>query len=573
VQPEAPSFFAILLRVSRLQTACRLRQVMAQSRLMVTVIVLFTIGYWVSFTWLFYRGMRFVQESVPALGDLLICRMFYLLFALVFVMLITSSVIVGYGVFFRNSETEWLQTLPVSRGRLFCWKSLEMSILASWAFLFLSGPVLIAYGMILRISPFFLLGVLVLYIPFSVLANSLGAMLTLLLARGWHSRWGRRAILAAAVLLLGVAITRFKPIDVKALRESELLPLMNLLLQNTRLAVEPMLPSYWLASAVIGLGEMLWRKMGFFTAVTTSYALLAVWVLGRWGGEWFHQAVSAVQDRAVRRTAGGSRMGTVLLHGSGHLLLGAMPWLARPVRAVLLKDWFFFWRDTVQWSQFAIFFGLLGFYFANIRNLHFQLEERFWVSVVAFLNLTSLGLILATLTTRFVFPQFSLEGQRFWLVGLSPSSLNQIVLGKFWASAFGCGGITLGLMSFSFVSLHLDASLRWLIGFCVVMMSLGLSGIAVGTGVLFPNLKQHNAAQIVSGFGGTFCLILSLGYVAVTVTTVAVPSHLLYTRGTPLDFGFASAAGLIYTWIFVVSLGAAWLPMRLAQKRLARFEM
>lgn len=562
-----------MLRTSRRQTACRLRQVTRQSRLMVTVIALFTIGYWVSFTWLFYGGMRFMQESVPALGDLLIGRMFYLLFAFIFVMLITSSVIVGYGVFFRNAETAWLQTLPVSHGQLFRWKSLEMSVLSSWAFLFLSGPVLIAYGMVLRISPLFLAGVLVLYVPFSILANVLGAALTLLLVRIWHTRWGRRAILAAGVVLLGVAYARFKPIDVKALRESEILPLMNLLLQNTRVAVMPLLPSYWLASGVIGLGEMLWRKTFFFFAVNTSYALLAGWLVMRYGGGWFHQTASAVSDRRARRSALGLRLGPSLLHWSGWLPIRLLIGLTRPVRAVLLKDWMVFWRDTVQWSQFAIFFGLLGFYFLNIRNLHFQLEERFWISVVAFLNLASLGLILATLTTRFVFPQFSLEGRRLWLLSLSPVSLKQIVWGKFWASAAGSGGITLTLMMFSFVSLQLDPALRWLIGFGVVMMSLGLSGIAVGTGVLFPNLRQPNAAQIVSGFGGTFCLILSLAYVAVTVATVAWPVHLYYVRGQSVDFGFASPIGLIYAWTFTVGLGAAWWPMRLAQERLARLEI
>src|SRR5262245_18756411 len=125
----------------------------------------------------------------------------------------------------------------------------------------------------------------------------------------------------------------------------------------------------------------------------------------------------------------------------------------------------------------------------------------------------TMGMILATLTTRIIFPQFSLEGRRLWLVGLAPIRLRDIIWGKFWSSAILCGGLTTGLMLFSFSSLHLESSLRWIIGSRVFMMSFGLSGIAVGTGVLFPNMKQNNAAQIVSGFGGTFCLILSLAYV------------------------------------------------------------
>ena len=37
---------------------------------------------------------------------------------------------------------------------------------------------------------------------------------------------------------------------------------------------------------------------------------------------------------------------------------------------------------------------------------------------------TTFALNLATLTTRFVYPQFSLEGKRLWIVGLSPLGLN-----------------------------------------------------------------------------------------------------------------------------------------------------
>jgi len=540
---------------------------------MVGVITFSVVVFWVFFTWLFYRGIDFLQKSIPALGDLLVTRMFYLLFAFIFVMLITSSVVVGYGVFFRNRETSWLQTLPVPYERLFRWKFVEMFILASWAFVFLSGPVLLAYGMASRISPFFLAGTVILYMPFSLLANALGAVAMLWLVWMWHTTWGRRVIVAGASMGLGLAYHFFKPIDVQSLREAEFLPLMNLLLQNTKVVVTPFLPSYWLATAVIGLGDTLWWKTLFFFTVMLSYALLAGWLVLRYGGGLFYHDASVVQDRRLHGRTHALRIKLSPLFWTGRLCVFWMRWLTGPVRALLRKDWISFWRDTAQWSQFAIFFGLLGFYFLNIRNFRFQLDDRFWVSVVAFLNLASLGLILATLTTRFVFPQFSLEGHRIWLVGLAPVTLGQVVWGKFWASAFVSGGITVGLMFFSFSSLQLDWTLRWLIGFTVVMMSLGLSGIAVGTGVLFPNLKQHNAAQIVSGFGGTFCLVLSLAYVAVTVVIVAFPAHLRYMARLPLDFRFTSPASLVYIGVFVAGFIAAWLPMWLAQKKLARFEI
>ena len=43
--------------------------------------------------------------------------------------------------------------------------------------------------------------------------------------------------------------------------------------------------------------------------------------------------------------------------------------LPNPIRLLILKDLRTFRRDPAQWSQFLIFFGLLAFYFINIRRL------------------------------------------------------------------------------------------------------------------------------------------------------------------------------------------------------------
>ena len=45
----------------------------------------------------------------------------------------------------------------------------------------------------------------------------------------------------------------------------------------------------------------------------------------------------------------------------------------------------------------------------------------------AYLNLGACSLNLATVTTRFVFPQFSVEGKRLWIIGLARMGLARIV--------------------------------------------------------------------------------------------------------------------------------------------------
>ena len=51
--------------------------------------------------------------------------------------------------------------------------------------------------------------------------------------------------------------------------------------------------------------------------------------------------------------------------------------------------------------------------------------------------------------------------------------------------------------------------------FCggISVMALALNGLAMGMGVMYPDLKEDNPSKIVSGFGGTFCLVVSFVYI------------------------------------------------------------
>ncbi len=57
------------------------------------------------------------------------------------------------------------------------------------------------------------------------------------------------------------------------------------------------------------------------------------------------------------------------------------------------------------------------------------------------------------------------------------------------------------------------------------LMSFTLTALSVGIGTLFPNLRETNPAKIVSGFGGTLCLILSFVYIVITVAFLVLPEY------------------------------------------------
>ena len=82
---------------------------------------------------------------------------------------------------------------------------------------------------------------------------------------------------------------------------------------------------------------------------------------------------------------------------------------------------------------------------------------------------------------------------------------------------------------------------------------------------MYPNFQDPNASKIVSGFGGTLCLVLSFVYILVSVLLLAVASGGFHTNTV-----VAVTAVLVFGAISVLT-GMA--PLRLARRRVANLEV
>ena len=95
-----------------------------------------------------------------------------------------------------------------------------------------------------------------------------------------------------------------------------------------------------------------------------------------------------------------------------------------------LQDLRTFLRDPTQWSQLLILLALLGLYVLNIPNIPPRMNAFEFQLLISFLNTGAISLILATFTSRFVFPLISLEAQQMWLMGLVPIPRGRLLLPK-----------------------------------------------------------------------------------------------------------------------------------------------
>ncbi len=593
---ESP--LGLLVRVNALSAWRRVLGLRQQSRLLVAVIGGFLVGY-LAFAFLLFRlGLAFIGRF-PGLGSLLVERLLFLLFAFLFGLLLLSNLVICYTNFFRNRETAFLITAPVPISAVFQWKCIESTLLASWAFLFLIAPLLAAYGQLNRVPWHFYPATLGLVLLFVVLPGIGGAALAIFVARWLDRRAFQIAAVTGVAVVLALLAFHLRPEPASdEVLEARVQSVIDRLLVNTGFAQSPLLPSYWLSACVLNLAEGAVKAAGFYALVLLSHVLF----LGRLAliglGGPFYGAANTVQSRAsafsrwgwwqriearnlstaaeIRRLwlapAGpGESCGAAAHFGPVDRLDRVLRWagLATDVRALVAKDLRVFWRDTTQWGQTVLLFGLLAVYILNLRHFTRQLDSAFWIGLVSYLNLAACALNVATITTRFVFPQFSLEGRRVWLVGLAPLGLVRVVLLKFWLAGATSLCLTLGLTLMSGHLLGLEWQRQLYFGVAVTVMTFTLNAIAVGLGAIHPNFRETNPSKIVSGFGGTFCLVLSFFYILASVIALAMGSPWGW-RGEETGPFKPMVGWAVFVLLSVLS---GWVPLRIGLRRVATTEL
>jgi len=499
----------------------KLRFGMRENRLLSLTVGAFLGLYGLAAYLLVGRGLDFMMK-LPLIGPLLTERLVFLLFFFFFVMLIISNATITGMSLFRRKDMEWQIALPLPPRSLVLWKTLEGMLLASWGLLLLSTPILLALAQAYKADAKFMLVVLPALLALVMIAANVSTWLLIALVL-WARRWMWKPVLAVVILL----VVRTLPIwhsSVESLNSGDLSASLNQILRHTEICMHPLLPSSWVAETIQAAGRGTFERTLFFNLVLLANALMSILVTNRIASAFYYPAWNRIMSAAPG--GGGKVKAPVSRTKPGRLSHGLRRILAldRASYALLVKEVRTFLREPVQWGQSAIIFGLLLIYSMNLRKLGYDLQSPFWITVVSHLNLLVCCLALSTLTTRFIYPQFSLEGQRLWILGLSPLPLHRVLALKLRLSASVLALVMVTLVVVSGVSLGLPGQRILFFSASILMLSYGLTSLALSLGALVPNFRESNPARIVSGFGGTVCLIASFVYIVGGMVLLLIPS-------------------------------------------------
>jgi len=541
----------------------------SQPLIKTSFISVFIVLFWVGALALMYKGLWYFNRF-PIVGPALVDEAIYLFFAALFIMLTLSSVIVCYVTYYNSPEVDYLFSKPVHDTVIFMYRFFQSVFFSSWAFLFLGVPFLLAYGLVKHVPLWFYLSIPFYFVPFILLPAALASITVLLFVKFIAHRRNKHILIAASTMVVVVSYAYYMMyIRPELFAKSEIDYFLNDLLHHLSIFKYPLFPGYWMAKSVIHSGVTdIGNGLLYFVAfsLTTVVSLQINWFL----------AEKTFYSSWLSSRGGRAKKNFPMHRGIVNNLSKLLSFLPRFTTAMVIKDIKVFLRDPGQWFQFLIYFAILTIYILNLRNLPSSLNsasyDTYWKFIITFLNLSATALVLAGLTVRFLFPLMSLEGNKVWILGLAPITFRHILFEKFITSFVGILFISELLMISTNIMLRTKLSLMLISCGLAVMISLGLVGLSVGLGSIYPNFKEDNSAKIVSGFGGTLNFIIALFYVIFTIASFAIPlfSYEVHHSITERTFYHLLAICGITNIIATMVIGI--IPMILGYKQLENME-
>jgi len=514
-----------------------------------------------------YLFHQLAANKIPFKGAI-VASLFDLLFFTLGSMLVFSTGIILYASLFTAPEARYLLTSPARADHIFATKFQGAVAFSSWAFVVLGVPIFLSYGLTAGV-PWFFYALLPAYLlGYVLLPGSVSALAALLLVRLMpRNRRQFVTILILGLVTLGaVWLVRlgYSARHTLATGGREL----DELIGQFDLIRSGFAPNHWMTRGLMAAarGDLLEALIPL--ALVWSNGLVVYLVAAF--------AAKRLYRTAFDRHAGGGR-GKKIYRTSvlDRIMSGLVFYLDRPTRLLVVKDFRTFRRDPTQWALLILFGTLMLLGATNFRQYYkndLAIMDKYALSLM---NLGGTSVLLCAGLSRFIYPLISLEGKKFWILGLMPVSRRQILRGKFAFAATGSLLIAETLILASDVLIGLPPAGIVLHAAAVAVIAIGLSAINVGLGAYLPNFRETDPSKIVVGFGGTVNMVIGLSYLVAVVGLMVVPFHV-----SQLAEGMKNQADAPFNpWVFAgvpvgLALGAAAviLPLRAGTRNLEAIE-
>jgi ABC-2 type transport system permease protein len=441
-----------------------------------------------------------------------------------------SGIVTALSTFFLAEDLRILVVAPVESRRLFHARFLRTLVQSSWMVIIFVVPVLLGVGWARCASPTYYATALLTVVPFAVIPVAVGTGITLLLVNVFPARRARDILLLMGLLFAASVVIVLRFIRPERLIRVESLPDVTDFFATLQSPITPMLPSFWAGETIFA--SLVGGTDLVHAAALWTTALASIVILGFACERWHFSGYSRSQEAPRAR----------FTHFRALDAIARVLPLSVVRRQLLIRDLKIFLRDVTQWSQLLLLLALVLLYLYNFSVLDLQRipsMSGFLKNVYALVNLGMAGLVMATVTVRFVFPAISAEGAAFWIIRTSPISLRDFVWSKFWTGLVPVLFLTELLTVTANEFLSVDPLLKVMSALAIVLMSFALVGRAIAMGARYPRFGG-DPSQVAGSFGGVAFMMQAVLFVIVIIVLLGWPAsvYLLHqVRGRALPAG------------------------------------
>lgn len=516
--------------------------------------------------WFFRRILVYFDQIPGDVSEILVIQLLNLLCLTFFSMLVFSNVITSISTMYMSRDLDLLVSSPIPVRDLFLSKYIVTIINSSWMAVLFSMPVFVAYGEV-NYAPWLYYAMLpVLMAPFLIIPSGMGIMVTMLLMRFFPAKRAHQVLSFIGVIFIAGLVMYFRFLEPEKFLGKDVPEEMIIEFVDRMKA-----PEYeWLPSSMMSHALQLgaFENWELFSEKFFALWVLAIVVL----------AITLLTAMKIYYRGWSSAYGSEKLSGmtkKERLIYRLTRWMTRGVnieaRALMIKDVKLFWRDTGQWSQLFMLGALVIVYIFNIRNL--PLDTIYLRNIVSVMNIGLVGVVLAAVAVRFVFSTTSVEGLNFWAIKSSPISFKCFLWEKFFLYLIPLLIMAEILVIVSNLFLGVDAFVMAISAGSIALLTIGLTGLGVGMGAIYPKFDYENVAEIGVTSGAILYMIISLGYAGLTVMLCARPvyNH-LYSEFTGRNIGGIDT-WLSYVAMFAITVMFVYVPMRKGVKSLEQIEI
>ncbi len=424
-------------------------------------------------------------------------------FTLISILFFSSSVHALHTLFLSR-DNDLLLAAPLTKSRLFAAKLLETTLSASWVMALFYLPTMYAVGSAFDAQLAFFIFTLLDLVPLIAIPVSLGFITSILFVRVYPARRVKELFIASSLLFVillhfslrghELLMTTIKT-DLPALIDSNKLGTIHLAPQKSSLGVLS-LPLESAKSGNIILSSCI-------STILYSFGALCILSAYRCFCDLYYRAYSS--DALSQNAMSFKTRRKVDPHRPRRTLFQAMTF----------KDYRLFFRDVTQPVQLLLFIlmgiaAIFGLQASSSIGASIRESHRWWDNLVLIFNIFLHTIICVLFSARFLFPSISAEGEAQWILKAAPLSSISLLKVKLSASLIPSSILLSALIISGGILSELKPEFIAVAALAGLLNIYCVSGIAIGCGAYFSNMRYEHMGQVTAGLGSFFFMLIAL---------------------------------------------------------------